>query len=60
MVLFLIVVNFLPKVVKEPVGVKAIDDVVMLSVTLKGFLMPGAILTGVLVYLTNYVNGQVL
>jgi hypothetical protein len=60
MVLFLIVVNFLPKVAKNPIGVKALDDVVMLSVALKGFQMPGAILTGILVYLTNYINGQVL
>lgn len=60
MVLFLIVVSMLPKIAKDPIGVKALDDVVMLCVTLKGFLMPGAILTGLIVYLTNYINGQVL
>ena len=60
MVLFLIVVSMLPKIAKDPIGVKSLDDVVMLCVTLKGFLMPGAILTGLIVYLTNYINGQVL
>jgi hypothetical protein len=60
MVLFLVLVHVTPKVLKEPTDIKPLDDVVMLCVTLNGFLMPGALLTGLVVYLTNYINGQVL
>lgn len=60
MVLFLLVVQLTPKVLKEPTDIKPLDDLVMLCVTLRGFMMPGSLLIGIIVYLTNYINGQVL
>ena len=60
MALFIILVHLLPKIVKEPTNVKFVDDVVMLSVTLNSFIMPGTILTGLIVFLTNYINAKVL
>jgi hypothetical protein len=60
MVLFLVIVKALPKVLKDPTNIKVVDDVVMLSATLNSFMMPGIILTGLIVYLTNYINANVL
>jgi hypothetical protein len=60
MVLFLVLVNVLPKVLKEPTDIKPVDDLVMLCVTLRGFMMPGSLLVAIIVYATNYINGQVL
>ena len=60
MALFLVIVKALPKVLKDPTNIKTIDDVTMLTVTLKEFLMPGTILVAIIVYLTNYINANVL
>jgi hypothetical protein len=59
-VVFMIIVNLLPKILKDPTNIKAVDDVTMLSVTLQKFLMPGTILVALIVYLTNYINANVL
>jgi hypothetical protein len=60
MVLFIVLVHATPKVFKGPTDIKPLDDVVMLCVTLRGFLRPGASLMGLVTYLTNYVNLTVL
>jgi hypothetical protein len=60
MALFIVIVKALPKVLKDPTNIKAIDDVTMLTVALKDFLMPGTILIAIIVYLTNYINANVL
>ena len=60
MALFIVIVKALPKVLKDPTNIKAVDDVTMLSVTLQDFLMPGTILIAIIVYLTNYINANVL
>ncbi len=60
MALFIVIVKALPKVLKDPTNIKAVDDVTMLTVTLKEFLMPGTILVAIIVYLTNYINANVL
>jgi hypothetical protein len=60
MVLFILIVKALPKILKSPTEIKPVDDVTMLAVTLQGFLMPGTILTGLIVYLTGYINANVL
>ena len=60
MVLFILVVNALPRILKDPTNIKIVDDITMLTVTLQQFLMPGTILVGLIVYLTNYINANVL
>ena len=60
MALFIVIVKALPKVLRDPTNIKAIDDVTMLTVALKDFLMPGTILIAIIVYLTNYINANVL
>jgi hypothetical protein len=60
MVLFILIVNSLPKILKNPTQIKIVDDVTMLSVSLQKFLMPGTVLVAIIVYLTNYINANVL
>ena len=60
MALFILIVNALPKILKNPTNIKVVDDLTMLSASLKGFTMPGTILIGLIVYLTNYINANVL
>ena len=60
MALFIVIVKALPKVLRDSTNIKVIDDVTMLTVALKDFLMPGTILVALIVYLTNYINANVL
>ena len=60
MVLFILIVKGLPMVLKDPTNIKPVDEVTMLSVTLRDFLMPGTILIAIIVYFTNYINANVL
>ena len=60
MVLFIVLVKAVPKVLKDPTNIKVVDDVVMLCATLNSFMMPGTILMGLIIYLTNYINANVL
>jgi hypothetical protein len=60
MFLFIVLVKTIPKVLKDPTNIKVVDDVVMLCATLNSFMMPGTIFVGLIVYLTNYINANVL
>jgi hypothetical protein len=56
MALYLVLSIMVPKLVKKPTDIKIVDDLIMYLVAQKGFLMSGAILVGVVVYLANYTN----
>lgn len=60
MTLYLVFSNALPKIIKKSTGVKPIDEINMMLISQSGFLMAGTILTGVIVFLTNYINTDVL
>ena len=60
MALYLALSIMIPKVIKNPTGVKVIDDEVMYLLSQKGFLMSGVILIGIIVYGTNYITTQML
>jgi hypothetical protein len=60
MTVYIILANTLPKVVKEPTGFKAFDELTMLLIAQKGSMMAGAILAGLVVYLANYINEEML
>jgi hypothetical protein len=60
MTLYLVISNVLPKLIKKPTGFKPIDEINMMLISQSGFLMAGTILTGVIVFLTNYINTDVL
>jgi len=56
MALYLVLSIMIPKLVKKPTDIKIVDDLIMYLVAQKGFLMSGAILVGLIMYLSNYVN----
>ena len=58
MTLYIALVKGLPMLVKKPTGIKVVDDLNMLMISQQGFLMSGAILVGLVVYLTNYINAE--
>jgi len=55
MALYLVISKIVPELLKKPTNVKFIDDIVAMLIAQKGALMSGAILTGIITYLTNYI-----
>jgi len=60
MALYIVLSHVLPKMIKKPVGVKPVDEINMLLIANRSFLMAGAILAGLIVFLTNYINLELL
>ena len=60
MALYIIMSHVLPQIIKKPTGIKPIDEINMLLISNKGFLMAGAILAGLIVFLSNYINLEIL
>jgi len=58
MALYLLISQVVPEVLKKPTNVKFIDDIVAMLIAQKGSLTSGAILTGLIVFATNYVNEE--
>ena len=58
MALYLAISKILPELLKKPTNVKFIDDIVAMLIAQKGALMSGAILTGVITFLTNYIADE--
>jgi hypothetical protein len=58
MTLYIALVKGLPMLMKKPSGIKLVDDLNMLMISQQGFLMSGALLVGLIVYLTNYANAE--
>ena len=57
LVTYLSLVVLVPKIIKEPTGIKVVDDVVLLLIAQKGSLMSGTILIAIVVFLSKYVQG---
>ena len=60
MTVYIILANALPKLIKEPTGFKPLDELTMLLIAQKGSMMSGSILAGLVVYLANYINEEML
>jgi len=58
MTLYITLVKGFPMLLKKPTGIKIVDDLNMLMISQQGFLMSGALLVGLVVYLTNYINAE--
>jgi len=56
MTLYIVLAQFLPKMLKKPTGIKLVDDAVMLLISQKGSMASGALIIGLVTYLTNYIN----
>ena len=56
MAIYIILSHLMPKFITKPTGVGPVDDINMLLISQRGSLMAGSILVGLIVFLTNYVN----
>mgnify|MGYP001065788726 CR=1 FL=1 len=60
MIIYLIIAKLLPEIIKKPTGITIIDDLNMMLIAQKGALSSGAILTGIVAFITHYVIDQEL
>ncbi len=60
MTLYVLMAHFIPQSAKQPTGVTAVDDTVMFFISQKGAIMSGTIVVGLITYLTNYINYEML
>jgi len=56
----MIVAKMIPEFIKKPTGVAFIDDINMMLIAQKGSLTSGAILTGLVMFITGYVESEFL
>jgi len=60
MALYIAISILVPRIIKKPTGIKAIDDLVMTIIAQKDSLMSGTILIGLIVLGTNYIQDELL
>ena len=60
MALYIDINIIVPRIVKKPTGIKAIDDLVMTMIAQQDSLMSGTILIGLVVLGTNYIQEELL
>jgi len=60
MIIYFVLATFVPKIIKKPTGVELVDNEVLYLMAQKGSLVSGLILVGLIVYLTNYVNNELI
>ena len=58
MALYLAIGVIVPKIAKKPTGVGPVDDLVMTIMSQQGSLMSGALLTGIIVYVTGWIESE--
>ena len=57
-VLYLMIAKLLPEIIKKPTGIGIIDDLNMMLIAQKGSLASGAVLTGIITLLSQYIIDQ--
>ena len=60
MAIYIILSHLMPKFITKPTGVGPVDDINMLLISQRGSLMAGSLLVGLIVFLTNYVNLELI
>lgn len=60
MTLYVLMAHFVPQLAKQPTGINTVDDTVMFFISQKGSIMSGTIVVGLITYLTNYINYEML
>ncbi len=58
MAIYIAIVSAIPRVVKKPVGVDLVDDLVMNIISQGDNVSSGAILVGIIVIATFYINEE--
>lgn len=58
MILYLVIAKFLPEIIKKPTGIGIIDDLNMMLIAQKDSLSSGAVLSGIIAILCQYIIEQ--
>ena len=58
MALYLAINIIIPRILKKPTGIQPVDDLVMTMIAQQGSLMNGAIIIGLVVFATNYIQEE--
>jgi hypothetical protein len=58
MIVYLALAKMLPELLKKPTGILFIDELNMMLISQKGMLGSGALLTGLVVFITNYIQQE--
>ena len=58
MIVYLVVAKMIPDMIKKPTRITFIDDINMLLIAQKGSLTSGALLTGIIVYVTGWIESE--
>ena len=60
MALYLAISQIVPEILKKPTNIKFIGDIVAMLIAQRGSLTSGAILTSMIILITNYINDEFL
>jgi hypothetical protein len=60
MAIYISVSTLVPRIIKKPVGIQVIDDLVMKLIAERDSMMTGAILIGLIVLATNYIQDELI
>ena len=60
MALYLAISQIIPELFKKPTNIGFVDEIVAMLIAQKGSLTSGAILTGLIIFMTNYINDEFL
>jgi hypothetical protein len=55
MIVYIVIAKVLPDLMKKPTGISFIDDINSMLISQKGSIGSGALLTGIVVLITNYI-----
>ena len=55
MIVYIVIAKVLPDLMKKPMGISFIDDINSMLISQKGSIGSGALLTGLVVLITNYI-----
>lgn len=55
MIVYIVIAKVLPDLMKKPTGITFIDDINSMLISQKGSIGSGALLTGIVVFITNYI-----
>ena len=58
MIVYLLLAKMIPETIKKPTGITFIDEINMMLIAQKGSLTSGALLTGIVVFVTGYIERE--
>ena len=60
MALYISISTLVPRIATKPIGIQVVDDLTMTIIAQRDSMMSGAILIGLIVLATNYIQDELL